>query len=185
MPRKKTTIKECVVCHTEFETLEWRNKTCSAQCRRVNHSKWVKENQSGENNPFYGKTHTNETKEKQSQSKRRLVLSGWKPANYIDGRSQLKASKHAIDPSWRRIRKQILARDKNLCQFPNCESKANAVHHIIPLRLVDEHKPENLISLCKKHHNLVDKKEKQYEDLFLGIVRDANGESPDEGNPVA
>lgn len=180
MPR----IKQCTVCSKEFQPKDGRTITCSEQCRRMRHSIWVKENQRGENNPFYGKHHSEATKEQQSYSKRKLALSGWKPANYIDGKSRLKASKHATDPSWRRIRKKILARDNNRCQFPNCECRAYTVHHIIPLRIVNEHKPSNLISLCKIHHSLVDKKETQYEDLFLGIVNDANGGSPEVDNPV-
>lgn len=181
MPNK---IKQCATCHKDFQPKDPRTRTCSETCRRVRHGQWVKENQSGKNNPFYGKHHSEETKVKQSQSKRELLSTGWKPANFIDGRSRLKASKHAIDPSWRRIRKQILLRDNNACQYPGCTYSAYTVHHIVPLRIVGEHKPENLISLCKPHHFLVDKKEHLYEDLFLGILRDANGGSPDEGNPV-
>jgi G:T-mismatch repair DNA endonuclease (very short patch repair protein) len=55
--------KSCSVCEKEFYTVQSRVESsmyCSIECRDKDYS--IRYN--GENNPFYGKTHTEETKEK-------------------------------------------------------------------------------------------------------------------------
>lgn len=60
---------------------------------------------------------------------------------------------------WAKCRKEVLDRDNNECQHCKREGKvgrADAVHHMVHLRddpslALD---PDNLITLCKYHHNL-------------------------------
>lgn len=61
---------------------------------------------------------------------------------------------------WRRIRKQILRRDKYLCQESLRFGKSvpgNTVHHIYPVEFYPELKYEmwNLITLSPKVHNMM------------------------------
>jgi 5-methylcytosine-specific restriction protein A len=183
MPRKNPITKECIVCKNSFQTLDTRIKTCSKVCKYRNHSSWVKDNQAGENNPFYGKKHSKQTKERQSESKRKLVDSGWKPHNYTG----IKRRYRKWERSWRKIRVEVLKRDNFLCRMPGCSKPAKEAHHII--RVVDggETTKNNLVSLCRKCHHAVYKKEAQFEELFLGIIRNdnANGERLEVDNPVA
>lgn len=168
-------LKICEFCGKDYNAPSHRYKFCSPECTRSKHSLWVKENQSGKNNPFYGKKHSEETKKKQSKSKKDLIENGWKPSSYIDGRSKFISSNHlSKDTAWRAIRREILSRDNYICQL--CKGdKATHVHHIIPRRIVKVHNKNNLISLCKECHELTYQKEEQFMHIFLGILRDANG----------
>ena len=183
MPRKNRITKECVVCKNSFQTLDIRVKTCSKECKYKNHSIWVKDNQTGEHNPFYGKKHSKQTKEKQSESKRKLVDSGWKPYNYTG----IKRKYRKWERSWRKIRSEALIRDNHLCKMPGCTKNAKEVHHIV--RLIDGGVTtiDNLISLCRKCHHSIYGRERSFEELFLGIIRNdnANGERLEVDNPVA
>jgi 5-methylcytosine-specific restriction enzyme A len=84
--------------------------------------------------------------------------------------------------AWRKKRKLINARDKHLCQvcireLHNTQLKYNftniEVHHIVPIakdwdkRLDDD----NLISLCKYHHEMAERGEISKDELFE-IVRE-------------
>ncbi|ERS12017.1 DNAse [Marinobacter sp. EN3] len=58
---------------------------------------------------------------------------------------------------WRRLRLQILERDKGLCQICLPEGKvmpAVAVDHIVPKAEGGNDDPENLQAICKRCHKL-------------------------------
>ncbi len=176
--------KNCKQCDIEYNAPSYRYKYCSKVCQSLSQSQWVRDNQKGSNNPFYGKKHSDNTKIKQSKSKKDLVQSGWKPASYIDGRSKIVGKDHlSRDTEWRKIRKLALDRDNYTCQL--CKgAKATQVHHIVPRKLVKVHNLHNLISLCKLCHELTYQKELEFVHIFLGILRDANGENLVVDNPV-
>ncbi|MFA5154710.1 MAG: NUMOD3 domain-containing DNA-binding protein, partial [Clostridia bacterium] len=58
----------CPICGAPF--LRWvhtngtkyKVKYCSVECSRIAHGRTVRENQSGENNPFFGKKHSLKTR---------------------------------------------------------------------------------------------------------------------------
>ena len=56
--------------------------------------------------------------------------------------------------NWKELRDLVLKRDKNVCR--KCGKPAKEIHHIIPLRKGGENKIENLITLCKRCHNIAD-----------------------------
>jgi 5-methylcytosine-specific restriction endonuclease McrA len=71
------------------------------------------------------------------------------------------------------VKKQVLKRDKNKCQFPTCKKRSKLqVHHII--RHADcialRENRLNLITLCEYHHKFVTGKEMFYIELFKSIV---------------
>lgn len=77
------------------------------------------------------------------------------------------------DPVYSQWRKSIRERDGNKCQWPGCESKSRLqVHHIktwgsSPSARFDM---TNGITLCKKCHDSIKGKEKDYEMLFHKIL---------------
>lgn len=84
--------------------------------------------------------------------------------------------------AWKRKTKHIRERDCNLCLVCLSYFKytpADSVHHIVPLavdfgqRLDDD----NLISLCRYHHELADSK-KISADLLRGLVKTPPGGLP-------
>jgi len=72
---------------------------------------------------------------------------------------------------WNRIKMEIFKRDNFKCQL--CGSnKIIQVHHIVPYRICQDHKEENLITLCQFHHRKVENHLRRKE--FQDIVRTAN-----------
>ena len=78
------------------------------------------------------------------------------------------------DPIYKKARSDTLKRDGFRCQWPNCRSnKQLRVHHI---RTWAEHPSlrfvlNNLITLCKCHHDMVWGKEEDYERMFFYIIK--------------
>jgi 5-methylcytosine-specific restriction endonuclease McrA len=112
----------------------------------------------GINNPFYGKHHTQITKDKISKRKIELDLhKGNKNGRWIDGRS--------FEPytnNFKPLRESIRKRDNYRCQlcykhqnnhFINNKNEKLSIHHI------DYNKkncnPNNLITLCRKCNSIV------------------------------
>ena len=66
-----------------------------------------------------------------------------------NGRSR----KPELPPNWDSVRRFVLKRDRNRCRWlengVRCMQLANEVDHI---RDRDDHRPENLQSLCGSHH---------------------------------
>lgn len=78
------------------------------------------------------------------------------------------------DPVYKKARIDTLKRDRFCCQWPNCGSNERLrVHHIRTwaghpsLRFV----LNNLITLCKYHHDLIWGKEEDYERMFFQIIK--------------
>lgn len=78
------------------------------------------------------------------------------------------------DPVYKKARIDTLKRDGFCCQWPNCGSDERLrVHHI---RTWAEHPAlrfilNNLITLCKYHHDLIWGKEEDYERMFFQIIK--------------
>ena len=68
---------------------------------------------------------------------------------------------------WDKIRKKVLKRDNFRCRgnvaiVQRCSEKATDIHHIIPKKDGGSDTPQNLVSLCKKHHLIADNTFKKY-----------------------
>lgn len=175
--------KPCIVCGKDMSSdTDFRQKTCSKECRSRYKSELFKGRYSGSGNPFYGKKHSVETREHLSSVKTKMFAEGilvpWCKGIRKPGRIFLSQS-HL----WKYFRKQILERDQDTCRC--CGVKpANVVHHIIPYRSCRDHKLENLITLCGPCHRKTYKHEEEFIEIFLGILRqDANGENLKEAIP--
>lgn len=78
------------------------------------------------------------------------------------------------DPVYKKARANTLKRDGFTCKWPNCGSRKRLrVHHIRTwanhpsLRFV----LNNLITLCKYHHDMIWGKEEDYERMFFQIIK--------------
>ena len=174
----------CPNCGNKFQPDKNHNIHCSMKCSRKGHGKWVKENQSGDNNPFSGKKHSLETRRHLSKVKKRLFKLGiLVPA--LKGKGNPDKYKRSLDLEWRLIREKVLERDLYTCQWCGSQKRME-VHHIIPYRISKAHKETNLISLCRKCHKKTYNKEFDFVGLFRGILLEkyANGGNPEVGNPV-
>lgn len=76
---------------------------------------------------------------------------GWKPWNYIDGRSK-NQSWFRYGPDWNNIRKAVLIRDNFTCQHCFMMNIKFDIHHKIPFLLTKDNSLNNLITLCDKCH---------------------------------
>jgi hypothetical protein len=64
------------------------------------------------------------------------------------------------------VRRLVLVRDGGRCQVPGCRNRRHVeVHHLHPRAEGGGHEPENLVTLCSCHHDMVHK----------GVVRLARG----------
>jgi endogenous inhibitor of DNA gyrase (YacG/DUF329 family) len=144
-PQFKSLKINCPVCGKSFYVQPWRLKRsrdicCSKECIKLLYRFKFK----GENNPFYGKRHTSETKEKLSRTHQGSNTWNWKGGvsfRYWMGR----------DSKWKKLRLKILKRDNFTCQA--CGSKNNLdVHHKIPFRISHDNSESNLITLCHNCH---------------------------------
>ena len=65
-------------------------------------------------------------------------------------------------PAWQKKRSLRLAIDNYTCQHPKCGSKRDLdVHHITYRSFGDENVYTDLITLCRKHHDEVEKNKKE------------------------
>lgn len=175
--RRKLKEKECPICGKTFLK---NTVTCSRECWAVNHSSWVRKNQSGPNNPFYGKHHTEESKRKMSEAPR----IGFIPHNKGKRKKRDFVPSSKRGAQWAKIKEATMQRDNNLCLI--CGNPGEVVHHIVPLRDCREHRLNNLITLCHKCHKKTYGKEYKFVNYFKGmLLQHANGENPEVGNPVA
>ena len=67
------------------------------------------------------------------------------------------------------LRRALLDRDRNQCQFPGCDSRHCDAHHVVHWADGGETKLANLASLCRYHHRAV------HEEGFQ-VVADADGQ---------
>jgi len=122
------------------------------------------------------KIHTEETRQKiskihkgikWSEERRENNTAGFKSGkehpSYIDGRN---SKKQKYSSGWNRIREEIKARDKG-CRICGKQNLL-VVHHI------DWNKkhstPDNLITLCRKHHYKVHRDKEKYLQVLLDLV---------------
>lgn len=159
-------MNTCVICREVFKPKErgkkgLKQKTCSIKCRSVY--------QSGKNNPFYGKTHSEETKQAMSIGWEKAIANGHKPHNYGKRTPVKKPTTRRDSGDWRYLRKAILIRDKYICQL--CKNSGNHVHHIIPYKDVKIHNADNLITLCATCHRLTFSREYEFVLLFQSILK--------------
>lgn len=54
----------------------------------------------------------------------------------------------------KKIKNIILKKFRGRCGFPNCKWPAVALHHIKRFAIVKRHLPEEIVPLCKTHHEL-------------------------------
>ena len=73
----------------------------------------------------------------------------------------------------KRVAKAVLKRDSHMCAF--CGSRTVALHHILFRSHNGADKEENLICLCKTHHDLVHSNEKKYRDILMDRQRGIYG----------
>lgn len=97
-------------------------------------------------------------------------------ATKVDNSRKRVTGKYRADRRWYYARRQVLERDLYCCRM--CLDKDNyvereglEVHHIIPIyknaeMVYDEH---NLITLCKRHHRLVEDNSR-YTDYLRGLI---------------
>lgn len=77
-------------------------------------------------------------------------------------------------PEYKTWRKAVLKRDKRTCQMPGCKSKRRLqVHHIMTWAHAPRLRFEvsNGITLCRKCHDSIRKRERSYANLFTKIVQ--------------
>lgn len=119
------------------------------------------ERMSGSGNPFYGRTHTTEARDKirAANTGRRgyrhpedaLTRVNRGPKHY-----RWRGGSYTYGPDWTiHLRNEIRDRDDHCCQL--CGRPAKDVHHIIPFRdcrtlAMFPHERRNLICLCRKCH---------------------------------
>ena len=161
-----------------------KNKISHRKGRKLSekHINNIKKAVQGENNPFYGKQHTDESKIKQAKAKigkasnrkgkkeseeirknKSIFMMGRfigeKAFNWQGGKS------FEIYPKeFKNIRIFILERDNYKCQNPNCiieNPKRLDCHHIDYDK--NNNNPENLTTLCKNcHAKTIGKKSRSY-----------------------
>lgn len=77
------------------------------------------------------------------------------------------------DPQYKQWRNLIKKRDHHTCQWPGCNSKKKIhAHHI--QKWADfpglRFHPNNGISLCKTHHDLIKDNEENYSQFFSTLI---------------
>lgn len=163
--------KTIVINRHKFENQE--HYFCSRKCQL----KYLHKCISGENNYFYGKLHSKESRKKMSESLKKLYASGHKSWNKgltaMDDKRILAGENSptwngGVEPyygeNWTKQKKQVLERDNYRCRICGKGKEEigrhPCVHHIIPLRTFDSwqeaNKLSNLILLCFKCHAIVE-----------------------------
>ena len=82
------------------------------------------------------------------------------------------------NPEYKKWRATVRRRDGYICQMPSCSSKkALKVHHILTWAKYPSmrYDPNNGITLCRRCHDSISKKEEYYIKMFMLIVRKNNG----------
>jgi len=182
---------------TEFKKgMKLSEETKQKMKGRIPWNKGLKGYNSGEKNPFFGKHHTIESKDKN-----RISHKGKKPTQQqleclSRGRASFKGRKapwaknnpHLFKPGfkhinwkggvrcwrgteWRSLAKEIRKRDNYMCV--DCGSCKNlSVHHIIPYRITKDNSFDNLETLCRSCHAKKDFFYNQYGCVELEPYRD-------------
>lgn len=69
---------------------------------------------------------------------------------------------------WRSMTEKIYRMDGGRCGYFGCTSEPSEAHHIIFRSQGGEDTPDNLISLCRKHHEMVHNGVTQYGKRYSG-----------------
>lgn len=64
-------------------------------------------------------------------------------------------SEYLQTDTWRRIRAAALARDRYMCQYPDCTQRAAQVHHQNYDRVGGNEELGDLVSYCLHHHEMI------------------------------
>lgn len=150
---------------------------------------------SGNKNAFFGRRHTEESKQKMRDSAARKFSSmteeqrknygqGWKgkfgPAHirYKIDRSSLKKKELRNDPAYWGWRRDVNRRDDYKCRISNIDCNGRIeVHHILSWREFPElrYNVNNGITLCQFHHPRKRNEEKRLIPVFQGLVSVSSG----------
>ena len=138
------------------------------------HKQRMRESFQGENNPFYGKNHSEEVKDKISKAKKGIKLTEEHKqklkenhANYVGENNPMYGKYGDLSGNWingssfepygiefnKKLKQTILERDNYKCQNPKCKiehPKRLDVHHIDYNKM--NNILENLITLCMNCH---------------------------------
>ena len=78
---------------------------------------------------------------------------------WIEETYPIESKRLSYGVDWERQRQRALERDEYICQFDGCNVTDKLhVHHIKPFRISEDNSLENLITLCPKHHKIVEQK---------------------------
>lgn len=125
---------------------------------------------SGEGNPFYGKTHKEETRRSLSAHFQGVPLEDW--GGYVNSESKrLWKSKRAS--RWSR---EVFERDNYTCALCDKRGGDLEAHHIVPRRSAPElvYENDNGITLCKPCHRGTFGKEHLFEERLGKMVKEKN-----------
>ena len=73
-------------------------------------------------------------------------------------RSRLKNKSREYSKGWRDVKEKVRFRDGGRCRIPGCQRRDVDCHHVTPWSAVREHAVHNVISLCRRHHQIVGEK---------------------------
>ena len=165
--------KTCLICKINFESKpSAKRKYCSMDCRDLGIKKTMKHkyetkelthlstmDKTGVNNPFYGKKHIKETKERFRELSLKRV--GPKAQNWQGGKtSENERLRHS--DKYNQWRKRVFERDEYICQWCNKNSVTLRAHHINFWSTYPEKRFDinNGITLCDKDHKEIHIKQK-------------------------
>lgn len=69
-------------------------------------------------------------------------------------------------------RRLVLDRDRHRCRWCGVTNARLDLHHINYRSAGGDHSPSNLISLCRKHHELVHTNKNVYPELLFDLLRE-------------
>ena len=146
----------CQFCDKPFLVKPSRanqGKYCSHLChsRASVGKKLNRRNYRGCNNPNFGKKHTDDVKKIMSIRRRgKGGQLGEKNPMWRGGVSKL-IRIDLMTSEWDKLRKDIYKRDGHLCRICGEKRKLHC-HHIVPYRISQDNRAENLITLCCHCH---------------------------------
>ena len=95
----------------------------------------------------------------------------YKRKRYVGGHKS--AGRNYDDPAYKQWRKDVYNRDKHMCRYPGCTCKKRVqAHHILPWSEYPalRYNIQNGITLCRKHHDLIWGREKDFIKIFHDIL---------------
>ncbi len=123
----------------------------------------------GDKNPMFGKTHSDDYKDR---LKREMIGSGnhnWK------GGKTLESDLRLTNTSWEKRKREVYERDNYICQ--SCNKKCRGTdrltskdtiqcHHLIPWKETRDDSLNNLITLCLSCHSKIENNKTFREDFY-------------------